>query len=140
LSTPDTRRRPRGSALSEALRRPLHGFAERGIPFVVAQEHVSGDLDLVMPALRACDHRPARPPFKFYGVRTPGPPPRAPSSRLCSSSGASSADTTGASGKRTSLQTHGPLPSAPKEREKDLRFLDSLEASRTIAEAVRENQ
>jgi hypothetical protein len=51
----------------------LHGFAERGIPFVVAQEHVSGDLDLVMPALRACDHRPARPPFKFYVVRNPRP-------------------------------------------------------------------
>jgi hypothetical protein len=44
-------------AASEAgWREALHGFAKRGIPFVVAQEHVCGDL------------------IKFYGVRNPVPP------------------------------------------------------------------
>jgi hypothetical protein len=39
------------AASEEGWREALHGFARRGIPFVVAQEHVSGDL------------------VKFYGVR-----------------------------------------------------------------------
>jgi hypothetical protein len=39
------------AASEEGWREALHGFAKRGIPFVVAQEHVPGDL------------------IKFYGVR-----------------------------------------------------------------------
>jgi hypothetical protein len=39
------------AATEEGWREALHGFAERGIPYVVAQEHVPGDL------------------VKFYGVR-----------------------------------------------------------------------
>jgi hypothetical protein len=39
------------AASEEGWRKALHGFAQRGIPFVVAQEHVAGDL------------------VKFYGVR-----------------------------------------------------------------------
>lgn len=39
------------AASQEGWREALHGFAQRGIPYVVAQEHVAGDL------------------VKFYGVR-----------------------------------------------------------------------
>jgi hypothetical protein len=41
------------AASEEGWREALHGFAKRGIPYVVAQEHVPGDL------------------VKFYGVRNP---------------------------------------------------------------------
>jgi hypothetical protein len=44
------------AASEEGWQEALRGFAERGIPFVVAQEHVPGDL------------------IKFYGVRNPKAP------------------------------------------------------------------